>query len=103
MPKRCAKQIFCLNKILETKVMSLEISSITNVSSVRMHIGTTVSYPLQFPVCGKLIKGGLEYHISVLHDEINFDWSGIKFMYQDKPIFCLQYSLLCMKNLKLEN
>ena len=29
----------------------------------------------------------IEYHTSILHDEINFDWSKIEFNYQDETIF----------------
>ena len=36
---------------------------------------------------GKLTKGDMEYHTSILYDEINFDWSKIEFKYQDEPIF----------------
>ena len=36
---------------------------------------------------GKCKKGDLEYNTSLLHDEINFDWYGIEFKNQDKPIF----------------
>ena len=36
-----------------------------------------------------LKKKDLEHHTSVLHDEINFAWSGIEFKYQNEPIFFL--------------
>ena len=36
---------------------------------------------------GKLTKGDMEYHTSILYDEINFDWSKIEYKYQDEPIF----------------
>ena len=36
---------------------------------------------------GKLTKDDIEYHTSILHDEINFDWSKIEFMHHDEPIF----------------
>ena len=65
----------------------LEISSITNVSSIRLYIGTTMGYPTQFSMKGKLTKGDMEYHTSIFYDEINFDWSKIEFKYQDEPIF----------------
>ena len=82
----------------------LELGSITSFISVRIYIGTAMGYPTQFSMSGKLKKKYLEYHTSVLHDEINFDWSGIEFDYQDECIFFhLQYSFLCMENLKLEN
>ena len=42
----------------------LEISSITNVSSIRRTIGTTVGYPTQFSMSGKLTKGDMEYNTS---------------------------------------
>ena len=29
----------------------------------------------------------MEYHTSILYDEINFDWSQIEFRYQNEPIF----------------
>ena len=53
-----------------------------------MYIGTAIGYPTQFSPCKKNSgKIDLKYHTSVLHDEINFDWSGIEFNYQDEPIF----------------
>ena len=57
----------------------LEISSISNVNSIKIYIGTTMGYPTQFPMSGKLNKGDIEYHTSMLHDEINFDWSKTEF------------------------
>ena len=45
-----------------------------------------MGYPTQFSMSGKL-KGDIEYHTSILHDEINFDWSKIEFKYQNEPIF----------------
>ena len=36
---------------------------------------------------GNLKKKDLEYSTSVLHDEINLDWSGIEFKYQDECLF----------------
>ena len=38
---------------------------------------------------GKHNKGDIEYHTSVLHEEINFDWTRIEFKYQDGSIFCI--------------
>ena len=46
-----------------------------------------MGYPTQFPMSGKLTKGGMEYHTSILYEEINCDWSKIEFKYQDEPIF----------------
>ena len=67
----------------------LGISSITNVNSIRIYLGTTMGYhyPTQFFMSGKLTKGHIEYHTSILHDEINYDWSNIEFKYQNEPIF----------------
>ena len=48
--------------------------------------------PTQFSVSEGLEKGDLEYHTSVLNDEINFDWSGIEFKYQDEPLFFFIYN-----------
>ena len=45
----------------------LEINSITNVNSIRIYIGTTMGYPTQFFLSGKL-KGDIEYHTFILHD-----------------------------------
>ena len=36
---------------------------------------------------GKLTKDDIEYHTSILHYEISFDWSKIELKYQDEPIF----------------
>ena len=52
-----------------------------------IYIGSTMAYPTQFSMSGKLTKGDIEYHTSILYDEINFDWSKIEFKYQDRPIF----------------
>ena len=57
-----------------------------NVSSVRIYIRTTLGYPTQFLISGKLKMKDSEYHTSVLHDEMNFYWAGIEFKYQDEPI-----------------
>ena len=65
----------------------LEISSITNISSIRIYNGTTMGYPTQFSMKGKFTKGDMEYHTSIFYDEINFDGSKIEFKYQDEPIF----------------
>ena len=39
--------------------------------SIEIYIGTTVCYPTQISVSGKLKKKDLEYHTAVLHDKIN--------------------------------
>ena len=65
----------------------LEISSITHVISIRIYIGTTMGYPTQFSMSGKLTKGDIEYNTSILYDEIKFDWSKIECKYQDEPTF----------------
>ena len=65
----------------------LELSSITNISSIRLYIGTTTGYPTQFSMTGKLTKGDMKYHTSILYGEIDFDSSKIEFRYQNKPIF----------------
>ena len=65
----------------------LELSSITNISSITLYIGTTMGYPTQFSMNGKLTEGDMEYHTSILYDEFNFDWSKIEFRYQNEPIF----------------
>ena len=82
------KQHCCPIRMLGNKSdIYLELSSITNVSSLRIYIGTTMGYPTQFSMNGKLTKGDMEYHTSIFYDEINFDWCKIKFKYQDEPIF----------------
>ena len=48
---------------------------------------TTMGYPTQFSMTGKLTEDDMEYHTSMLCDEINFDWSEIEFSYQNEPIF----------------
>ena len=60
----------------------LKISSITNVNSIRIYIGTVMGYPTQLSMSGKLTKSDMKYHTS-----INFYWSKIQFKYQDEPIF----------------
>ena len=82
----------------------LEVSSITNVSSIRIYIETTMGYPTQFSMSGKLTKGDMKYHTSISYDEINFGWSKIEFKYRDEPIFFhLLNRSLCMVNLRPEN
>ena len=46
-----------------------------------------MGYPTQFSMTGKLTKSDMEYHTSILYEEINFDWSKIEFRYQNEPIF----------------
>ena len=65
----------------------LEIVSITNINSIRIYIGTTMGYPTQFSMSVKLTKSDIEYHTSILYDEINFDWSKIEFKYQEETVF----------------
>ena len=89
MPDSYVKQNCCPIRMLGNKSdIYLELSFITNVSSIRIYIGTTMDYPTQFYMNGKLTKGDMEYHTSIFYDEINFDWSKIEFKYQDEPIFC---------------
>ena len=88
MPDSYVKQNCCPVRMLGNKSdIYLELSSITNVSSIRISIGTTMGYPTQFSMSGKLTKDDIEYHTSILYDEINFNWSKIEFRYQDEPIF----------------
>ena len=88
MPDSYVKQNCCPIRMLGNKSdIYLEISSITNTSSIRIYIGTTMGYPTQFSMSGKLTKGDMEYHTSIFYDEINFDWYKIEFKYQDEPIF----------------
>ena len=86
MPDRYVKQNCCPIKIWGNKYdVFLEISSIMSVSSARIYNRTTMGYPTQFSMSGKLKKKDLKYYTSVLHDETNFDWSGIYLTYQDEP------------------
>ena len=88
MPDSYIKQNCCPIRMLGNKSdIFLEISSITNVSSIRIYIGTTMGNPTQFSMSGKLTKDDIEYHTPILYDEINFDWSKIEFKYQEEPIF----------------
>ena len=88
MPDSYVKQNCCPIRMLGDKSdIYLEISSITNVSSIIIYIGTTMGYPTLFSMSGKLTNGDMEYHTSICYDEINFDWSKIEFKYQDEPIF----------------
>ena len=103
MPDSYVKQNFCPIRMLGNKSdIYLDISSITNVSSIRIYIVTTMGYPTQFSISGTLTKGDMQYHTSIFYDESNFDWSKIEFKYQDEPIsFHLLYRSLCMVNLTL--
>ena len=72
MPDSYVKQSCCPIRMLGNKSdIYLEISSITNVSSIRIYIGTTMGYPTQFSMNGKLTKGDMEYHTFIFYDEIN--------------------------------
>ena len=87
IPDSYVKQNCCPIRMLRNKSdIYLELSSITNVSFIRLYIGTTMGYPTQFSMNGKLTKGDMKYHTSILYDEINFDWSKIEFRYQDEPM-----------------
>ena len=80
MPDSYVKQNCCPIRMLGNKSdIFLEISSITNVNSIRIHIGTTMGYPTQFSMSGNLTKGNIEYQTTILHDKINFNWSKIEF------------------------
>ena len=88
MPDSYVKQNCCPIRMLGDKSdIYLKISSITNFSSIGIYTGATMGYPTQFSMGGKLTKGDMEYHTSIMYDEINFDWSKIEFKYQDEPIF----------------
>ena len=66
MPDSYVKQNCCPIRMLGDKSdIYLEISSITDVSSIRIYIGTTMGYPTQFSMSGKLTKGDMEYHTSI--------------------------------------
>ena len=63
MPDSYVKQNCCPIRMLGNKSgIFLEISSVTNVSSIRIYIGTTVGYRTQYSITGKLTKGDIEYH-----------------------------------------
>ena len=88
MPDSYIKQNCCpINMLGNKSDVFVEIRSITNGSSIRIYIGTTMGYPTQFSMNVKLTKSNIEYHTSILHDDINFDWCKIEFRYQDEPIF----------------
>ena len=78
IPDGYVKQNCCPIRLLGNKSdIYLEISSITNASSIRIYIGNTMGYPTQLSMSGKLTKGDVEYHTSKCYDEINFDWPKI--------------------------
>ena len=73
MLDRCVKQNCCPIRMLGNKSdIYLEISSITNTSSIRIYIGTTMGYPTQFSMSGKLTKGDMEYHTSIFMMKLIF-------------------------------
>ena len=103
MPDSYLKQNFCPFRMLGNKSdIFLEISSIINVNSIRIYTGTTMGYLTQFSTSGKLNKGDIKYHTSILNDEINFDWSKIEFNYKDQPILFSNCRFLYMENFKPE-
>ena len=62
MPDSYVKQNCCPIRMLGNRSdIYLELSSTTNISSIRLYIGTTMGYPTQFSMMGKLIKGDMEY------------------------------------------
>ena len=61
-----------------------------------------MGYPTQFSMSGKLTKGDIKYHTSILYDEINVDGSKIEFKYQEDYILSI-YKFLCMETLRPEN
>ena len=66
MPDNYVKQNCCPIRMLgDMNDIYLEISSITNVSSIRIYIGTTMGYPTQFSMSGKCNKGDMECHASI--------------------------------------
>ena len=76
MPDSYVKQNCCPIRMLGNKSdIYLEISSITNASSIKIYIGTTMGYPTQCSRSGKLTKGNMEYHTSIFYEEIMCDWS----------------------------
>ena len=88
MPDSYVKQNCCPTRMLGNKSdIYLELGSITNISSIRIYIGTTMGYPTQFSMTGKLTKGDMEYHTPILYDEIHFHWSKIELRYQNEPTF----------------
>ena len=104
MPDSYVKQNCCPIRMLGNRSdIYVELSSITNISSIRLYIGTTMGYPTQFSMTGKLTKSDMEYHTSMLYDEINFDWSKIDSDIKMNLYFFLQlYKSLCMVNLRPE-
>ena len=81
------KQNFCPITVLgNNSDVFLKISSIQNFSSVRIYWNF---YGLSYIILisENLKKKDIDYHNSVLHDEINFDWPRIEFTYQYELIF----------------
>ena len=88
IPDSYVKQNCCLIRMLGSKSdIYLEISFISNVCSIRIYIGTTMGYPTQLSISGRLTKGIIECHTSILYDELNFDWSKKELKFQEEPIF----------------
>ena len=57
MPDSYVKQNCCAIRMLGNKHdIFVEINSITNVSSIRIYVGTTLGYPTKFSMNGKLTK-----------------------------------------------
>ena len=74
MPDSYVKQnCYPIRMLSNNRDIFLEISSTANVNSMRIYINTTMGYPTQLSMSGKLTKGDVEYHTFILHDEINFD------------------------------
>ena len=66
MPDSYVEQNYCPIRMLgNMSDIYLGISSITNVSSMRTYIGTTMGYPTLFAMSGKLSKSDMEYHTSI--------------------------------------
>ena len=72
MPDSYDEQNCCPIRMLGNKSdIFLELCSITNVNSIRIHIGTTMGYPTQFSMSGKHNKGDREYHTITIMITIN--------------------------------
>ena len=71
MPDSYVKQNFSPIRMQGNKSdIFLEISPITNINSTKYTLEGMMGYPTQFSMSEKLNKEDIEYHTSVLYDEI---------------------------------
>ena len=102
IPDSYVKQNCCPIRMLGNENdIYLDISSITNVSSIRIYIGTN---PTQFSISRKLTKSDMEYHTSIFMMKLILIGPKLHLSIRmNLYSFHLLYRSLFMVNLRPEN